>query len=377
MSEDCLSVNVWTPSVRGRRPVLVFLHGGAWVSGSGGQDWYDGTRLAEQAGVVVVTVNYRLGALGWLYSAELGAGNAGLRDQLAALRWVRENIGGFGGDPGQVTLAGQSAGALSVLALMSSPRAHGLFHRVVLQSAPTGIVPRTPDDAAEVTERYLAQVGVSGVDELAAQPVERLLDAQRALMGASPPLRLAPPFHLVADGDLVADDLLADGWGRGLDRMAGTTRDEARAWVVPDPRLVDLDRAGVVAVAADFLGDGAEDAYERHVSPGRAPVRVLCAMTTEFFFTRDLPAIARGGYVYRFDWAPSAFGSCHCLELPFVFGNLGAWAQAPMLAGSAPAERRVLSRKLMAAWGSFARRGRPGWRAVREGGSVRRLAGHS
>ncbi len=389
-SEDCLSVNVWTPGVRGRRPVLVFLHGGAYVAGAGGQDWYDGARLSREGDVVVVTVNYRLGALGFLYAGgladDLGVGNAGLWDQLAALRWVRENIGNFGGDPRRVTLAGQSAGALSALALMSSPRAAGLFHRVILQSMPTGIAPRSRDEATAVAERYLRMLDLAPgeVHQLRTLPTDRLLQAQGALMGMSPPLRLEPPFQLVADGDLVAADLLGtSGWADGMDRLIGTTRDEGAAWVVPDPRLAGIDRAGAIAVARDFLGDAAEPEYDEAVqnAPGADPRTVLTLLTTDFFFSRDVPTLAAGArrsYVYRFDWAPPAapFGACHCLELPSVFGTPDAWRLAPMLTGADAAEQAALAADLGPAWTAFTRtgnpihRGIPAWPTHRRGGAV-------
>lgn len=372
-AEDCLSVNVWSPDVRGCRPVLVFLHGGAFVAGSGGQDWYDGANLADHGDLVVVTVNYRLGALGFLYPGgladDLGDGNAGLRDQIAALRWVRDNIANFGGDPAQVTLAGQSAGALCALAMMSSPHATGLFQRVILQSTPTGIRPQSPEQATAVAQRYLERLGLTPdqAHQLRTLPVDRLLEAQGALMGASPPLRLAPPFHLVADGDLVAADLLGTpGWADGIDRVIGTTRDEGAAWVVPDPRLAGIDRAGAITVARDFLGDAAEAEYDRasQGAPGAGPQQVLTLLTTDYFFRRDVPTLAAGGgcsYVYQFDWAPAGgrFAACHCLEMPFMFGTLDAWREAPMLAGADPADQASLVADLSPAWAAFTRSGNP------------------
>ncbi|MGH3876854.1 MAG: carboxylesterase/lipase family protein, partial [Actinophytocola sp.] len=373
MAEDCLSVHVWSPGLRERRPVLVFLHGGGYAAGAGAQDWYDGARLADEGGIVVVTVNYRLGALGFLCPSELsddlGTGNAGLHDQVAALRWVRDNIANFGGDPDRVTLAGQSAGALSALAMMSSPRAAGLFHRVVLQSTPTGIAPRSPGDATAVTEQYLHLLDLkpNQIHRLRTLPVERLLDAQATLMGTAPPLRLEPPFQLVVDGDLVAADLVGTpGWADGMDRLVGSTRDEVEGWVRACRRLAGADRAGAVAVARDFLGDAAEAEFDRIAerAPGADPRKVLSLLATDFFFERDVPEIAAGArrsYVYRFDWAPAGapFGASHCLELPFVFGTLDAWREAPMLAGADPADQMALADAMAPAWAAFARTGNP------------------
>jgi para-nitrobenzyl esterase len=197
--EDCLSLNVWTPGGTGL-PVLVWLHGGAFSSGSGAEAWYDGALLAERGRMVVVTVNYRLGALGYLYlSPEFAPANLGLLDQIAALGWVRENIAAFGGDPDRVTLAGQSAGALSTLALLGDPAGRGLFQQVILQSAPTGVQPYGPREAARIGRRLLDILGLhpDEADQLRAVPVPRLLAAQGELARRmAAPLMMTPPFQL-------------------------------------------------------------------------------------------------------------------------------------------------------------------------------------
>ncbi|TDD84511.1 hypothetical protein E1293_12805 [Actinomadura darangshiensis] len=198
-SEDCLTVNVWTPGTGGDLPVLVWLHGGAYTAGAGGQDWYAAERLAAR-GMVVVSVTYRLGALGFLYLGEPdgghGAGNFGLLDQLAALRWVRANAAAFGGDPDSVTVAGQSAGALSILALAAGPHAGVLGPRLIMQSLPGGIAPAAPADAARVAGLYLAELGLGPGDaaRLRELPVADLLAAQRRVMPRAARLMdLAPP----------------------------------------------------------------------------------------------------------------------------------------------------------------------------------------
>jgi para-nitrobenzyl esterase len=288
-SEDCLSLNVFTPSATGNRPVLVWIHGGGFSSGSGGQVWYTGTRLARDADVVVVTLNYRLGVLGFL-SAEGIPPNLGIADQLAALEWVRDNIAAFGGNPAEVTLAGQSAGAQSTLALWSAPRAHGLVKRIALQSAPLGMRPSTPDEAAEVAGR-LAEA-LAGQD-IRTVPVERLIAAQLAVPGK--PGSLEPPFQLVADDDLVAKDLIeAAPEGPAL---ISWTREEFRAFV-PDAPQEAIDN-----------GNG--------------------------LFTSDKLVKKLGAFTYRFDWqAPgNRFGACHCLDIPFLFGTHDVW-DAPMLEGA-------------------------------------------
>jgi hypothetical protein len=185
--EDCLYLNVWTPGAdRGRRPVLVWIHGGAFILGSGSQMLYDGATLARRGDVVVVTINYRLGALGFLrlrdrFGERLPAsGNEGLLDQVAALEWVRDEIAAFGGDPGNVTIFGESAGAMSCATLLGVPRARGLFHRAILQSGAANFL-WPPDTAGRVADQLLADLAVGSPEELRALPAARLLAAQRRL----------------------------------------------------------------------------------------------------------------------------------------------------------------------------------------------------
>jgi para-nitrobenzyl esterase len=314
--EDCLTLNVWTPEGP-QRPVLVFLHGGGFLSGSGGLDWYDGAELARRGGIVVVTVNYRLGALGFL---SLDEANLGVRDQIQALRWVRDTIDAFGGDPAAVTVAGQSAGAISILAMLSGTAADGLFHRAVLQSTPAGMRPQTVTEAAARTAEFLDVLG--GGDPRARSVVDILAAQQEVVRRNAAALGPEPPFQLVADGDTVGDDLIAAAGGVPI--LVGITRDEAGAFHSGGDRGAEL---------------------------------------TESMFRRPAELIARQGnpaWGYQFDWCPagSPFGACHCIELPFVFGNPSAWRDAPMLAGGVPEK---LVDTVQTAWISFVRDGNPGW----------------
>jgi para-nitrobenzyl esterase len=324
--EDCLSLNVWTPGGTGL-PVLVWLHGGAFSTGSGAEAWYDGARLAERGRMVVVTVNYRLGALGYLYlSPEFAPANLGLLDQIAALGWVRENIAAFGGDPDRVTLAGQSAGALSALAMVGHPAGRGLFQQVILQSTPTGIPPYGPGEAAEIGRRLLDVLGLrpDETERLRSVPVPRLLAAQVELARRmAAPLTVTPPFQLVADGGVPAD-LLADV-PDAMPLLIGTTRDEALAFFPDAP--ADL--------TGRLFGDG----------------------------SLALARQARSGFAFRFDWSPpgSSLGACHCVDLPFVFGALDAWRAAPMLTGADTADLRRLTEEVQRAWTGFVHTGSPGW----------------
>ncbi|MEV7093619.1 carboxylesterase family protein [Amycolatopsis sp. NPDC051045] len=310
-SEDCLSLNVFTPSTTGKRPVLVWIHGGGFSSGSGGQVWYTGTRLARDADAVVVTLNYRLGALGFLAMDGVPP-NLGIADQLAALQWVRDNIAAFGGNPADVALGGQSAGAQSTLALWSSPRTKGLVKRIALQSAPLAMRPSTWEHAHQNALRLQQQLG----EDLREAPVERLLAAQVSVPGE--PGSLEPPFQLVADGDLVAEDLIeAAPEGPAL---ISWTREELRAFV-PD-----------------------------------APPDV--AEAANGFFAGDRLAAKLGAFTYRFDWqAPgNRFGACHCIDLPFLFGTHDVW-DAPMLAGAPKGLEEETG--LRAVWAAFLHGERP------------------
>jgi para-nitrobenzyl esterase len=326
--EDSLSLNVWTPGGTGL-PVLVWLHGGGFSSGSGAEAWYDGAWLAERGQMVVVTVNYRLGALGYLYlSPEFGPANLGLLDQTAALRWVRENIAAFGGDPERVTLNGQSAGALSALALLHQPEASSLFQRVILESTPVGIVPHDPDEAAGIGRGLLDELGLrpDEAEQLRKLPIPRLLAAQgEVAQRLAPTLKVTPPFQLVATEGVPAD-LLADVPGE-VPMLIGTNRDEAWAFFPGAP----------AEVTGELFADGSLRVAEQ----------------------------ARSAHAYQFAWSPpgSPFGACHCIELPFVFGSLDAWRDAPMLAGADPAELRRLTEEVQRAWADFVHTGSPGWSA--------------
>jgi para-nitrobenzyl esterase len=184
-NEDCLYLNVWTPGLEGRRPVLVWIHGGAFVMGAGSQALYDGTTLSSRGDVVVVTINYRLGCLGFLRlpggnGDGMGSGNEGLLDQIAALEWVRDNIAGFGGDPRNVTIFGESAGSISVATLLGTPRAQGLFQRAILQSGSANLV-SSRDHAERVAAAMLQEIGADGARGLQGVATAGLLELQQRL----------------------------------------------------------------------------------------------------------------------------------------------------------------------------------------------------
>ncbi|MFC6881693.1 carboxylesterase/lipase family protein [Actinomadura yumaensis] len=366
-AEQCLSLNVWAPPGQGR-PVLVFLHGGGFTSGSGGADWYDGAELAAAGDLVVVTANYRLGVLGYLRLPPVSEGNLGLLDQLAALEWVRDNIAAFGGDPGNVTVAGQSAGAQSILALLSGRRAGGLFQRAILQSTPAGMLPDTPDAAERTGRLLLDELGLDPGQEAALTdvPVADLLTAQGAVaQRAAAPLSPVPPFQLIADGELVAGDPVEVTGARaadGVQILMGTTRHEAAAFFADNPRTRALSQEDLTEIATRWFGDP-----ERAAPGGRTTTEIVVDMVTDQMFREPAHRLARlltdGGaapWLYRFDWHPphSPYGACHCIELPFVLGTAAAWREAPMLDGDPPPE---LVRRVRRSWTGFAQRNDPGW----------------
>jgi para-nitrobenzyl esterase len=376
--DDCLNLNVWTPDPgRAGLPVMVWIHGGAFANGSGAVAQYSGDCFARD-GVVCVTINYRLGCDGFLLLDD-ATPNRGLLDQIAALEWVQENIAGFGGDPGNVTIFGESAGAMSVATLLSMPKAEGLFHRAIPQSGAGHHV--LPADTARVVSAELARrLGVAETREaFAAVPVDRLVAAQRQL---SADIALNPDpvrwrevsvngmaFEPVVDGQVLPArpiDGIAAGSGRSVDLLVGTNRDEHTLFLVPTGVADATDDAGLQMVAGALGLDAAGLALYRAGagSAGEALVGVL----TDWFFR--IPAIRLAekhqgsSYMYEFAWDSPLFGgrlgACHALEIGFVFDTLDAEG-GDLLYGSSPPA--ALAATMHRAWVEFARSGRPGWAA--------------
>lgn len=388
--EDCLFLTIAAPApldAAAKRPVMVWFHGGAWMSGAGSLSLYDGASLAR-SGVVFVGVNYRLGVLGYLSVPEIegsGSGaNFGLLDHVAALRWVRDNIGAFGGDPGNVTIFGQSAGGGSIACLMEMEEAAPLFRRAILQSA--AIMPPTSAEGARATGD--AVLKAAGLDRgriamLRDLPVDKILDAQRgAIMTLGNPLDPTPPYRMVKDGKAVRYDPpagIAAGISAGKEIMIGTTRDEVHAFFVNNEALAKIDKPAMAAalrgtsrISAPAHTDAIVEAYARRL-PGVSPQELFAAVRTDGIFR--LPSLRfaeaqtrqRGtAYVYRFDWAPTPdapYGAAHCIELPFMFDNFPLWDAAPvpptMLAGGDRAAMQRLAASMRQAWVAFAATGNP------------------
>ncbi|MCP3984461.1 MAG: carboxylesterase/lipase family protein [bacterium] len=387
MDEDCLYLNVYTPGAdSARRPVMVWIHGGGFVIGSGSQVIYDGAPLAERGDVVVVTINYRLGPLGFLYLADLcpglegAVGNAGIRDQVAALEWVKENIAAFGGDPENVTIFGESAGGMSVGTLLGTPSADGLFQRAIPQSGAAHNV-HTRETATEVARHFLESLDITPDEvnlKLRSISPDKLLDTQQQTvlkLGTSVGLL---PFQPLVDGDFLQESPLAAvaaGSARGVDLMLGTTRDEWKLFGFLDSGLAELEEAGLISRLAAQLGDEASarrivETYRdaREDGDARSAKNLFFAIETDRVFR--IPAIRLAEaqqrhhdavFMYLFTWESpmmgGALGSCHAVELPFVFGKLGA-PGADSFTGSGPEADR-LSEYLMDAWLAFARSGNP------------------
>lgn len=376
--DNCLTLNIWSPGLGDQpRPVLVWVHGSG--GGTGGWAGYAGARLAADGGIVVVTINYRLGPFGFLYLPELADGNMGLLDQIAALRWVRDNIAAFGGDPDLVTFGGVSGGAVSAAALMGSPLASGLFRRAILQSGPLGLPALSPDEATRVAVSFLSlpDLTPASADELRALPAERLVAAYRQLIAQQRQRRfgnLAPSMQPVAGGAGLPGAIMpaiAAGAGRDIDVLIGTTGEEITPFLVFDPDLQAIGRERVVEVLGSYFSD-AEVAYDHYAArrPGATPGQVLIdglsARLHRLPALRVAEAQAEHGhpaYVYQFDWRSpgrgGAFGACHTIELPFLFGSFAAWADSPIWNDVDPAPLEPLARTFRGALAAFVRTGSP------------------
>lgn len=369
----CLNLNVWAPAATDSpAPVMAWIHGGAFVTGSGSDPMFDGTNLARRFGVVIVTINYRLGALGFTQIDDddhPASGNAGLMDQIAALRWVATNIAGFGGDPANVTVVGQSAGAMSVACLMAMPDAQGLFRRAIMQSG-SGEFVRTRDQAADTTRQLLGILGVTQA-QLPEVPVAEIIAAQAELMAApAPDGGLTVPFGPVIDKGTLPQlpvDAARSGRTAGIPLLIGSNAEEARLFRLgAPPGASTVDSEVLAGRFAAYYRDGAE-ALRRYrrveadtSNDGLATAllgRQLFQDPTERFASAHT---AQGGSAFRYllTWRSPAhdLGACHSLDLPFMFDNLDQPGAELFTGGNPP---RRLADTMASSWTSFARTGRP------------------
>lgn len=389
VDEDCLRVTVTTPARAGDdRSVIVYLHGGAFLSGSGFQSDFNGRHLAVRGDAVVVTVNYRLGLFGYLELGDLspafrGSGNNGLRDQIAALRWTRRNAAAFGGDARNITVMGESAGAISISAMLAGDSPETLFRRAIVQSG-NGYLVHTRDQARERARQVLDVDNVATVSQLQQLTTSELLTMQADVLDEHP-IQRSTFFAPFVDGRLVRGDVLsrlAQGSARKVDLLIGSNRDEVMFFALDEPILVYLPAlanpffpASLRARQLDLIATYGRGSPVGGLLPGRKGTTV--AMMSDQLFR--VPAIRMAEaqrrwndrtYMYRFDWAPNAppsapphrdVGAMHTLELPFVFGTLRlGWVPY----GDRPSEaeqlvRERLSHRMLIAWTRFARTGSP------------------
>ncbi|WP_330280906.1 carboxylesterase/lipase family protein [Streptomyces sp. NBC_00588] len=387
--DGSLTVNVFTPRSALQdgvvRPVLVWWHGGGFTSGSGGWDWYDGARLAALGDIVVVTANYRVGPLGYLYLPEIGAANLGCQDQAAVLRWFRDNIASFGGDPRAVTVGGQSAGAYSSLMLALDPATNASITQVLLESGPFGLAPQDQHQATENAAAFLRLLDIpDGTDygkALRALPAGQVVDAYGRLAAQlAAPGNTAPPMYPVLGAPgmpRTRQQALTEGYLEGKPLLIGTTRDETTAFFAFDPRIQNLTPDTAVEVLTAQLGtQAAQGVYQRHAArlPQATPAQIFIAVQTEGLFRDGSLEIAdhhaaegNTTYVYQFDYGPAddpyALGATHCAELPFLFNTFDAYPDSPILAGADACDaQRALGREFATAVAEFVATGScSGW----------------
>ena len=325
-SEHCQVLSIFSPARSSKRPVMVFLHGGAFVTGGGELPWYDGDKLAGEQDLVVVTVTYRLGALGYLHFPGGTGPSPGMSDQIAALEWVKANIAAFGGDPGKVTVFGQSAGGMSIACMLTWGYGNTLFSRAIVQSSPAGLN-RTRAAAERISQEFVEFAGrdprsMSAEGLLAAQ--DRFAQGRRESQDWAPVAPDVPPTSYVN---------LLTGW----------TRDDALPFVL--------------------MGAGIKPGRDTDIGALMPQVNKINPMFE--YGCRQIAAEAvkagRKAWLYRFDWAASesGLGASHCVDLPFLLGDFEAWRSAPVL-GNEPWEKiEAVGKTMRMAWANFARAGAP------------------
>jgi para-nitrobenzyl esterase len=373
----CLALNVWTPDpgAGASKPVLVWFPGGAFTTGAASQPVYDGGRFCAEQDAVIVTCNYRLGALGFLDTRDAGGvANCGLRDAIAALEWVRDNVAAFGGDPAQVAIFGESAGGGIVLHLAAAPAARGLYRGAIVQSGATF---NTLDHAraALVLDALLAELGLNDAKQLIDVPVDALVLAQATAQGTLLPTVGMMPFHPMVDDDVLVSapvEALAAGSAAGIPLVIGTTIDEMRLFLdlsgEPPARDRLCSRVAKMLGADPARADVIVTTYEAALATTDTN-EIWAALFSDI--QMQVPADAMRAahrahgptYAYLFTW-PAVnpyLGACHGIDIPFTFGNfVSGWAE---FVGADDAARSV-GRAMRDAWVNVARSGAPGWPAI-------------
>lgn len=405
IAEDCLYLNVWTPAVDGKkRAVMFWIHGGGFFIGSAAQAEYSGAALAEKGDVVVVGINYRLGALGFAHlqdalgDAHQSDTNLGMRDQVAALQWVRDNIDQFGGDPDNVTIFGESAGGMSVATLMAIPSAEGLFHKAIPQSG-AGHNAVSKAGATKVAEKLLSSLNITqdNAADLQTIPYEAILKAQMKCSSVEmncgpwnlPSIGMA--FVPVVDGDFLPDhpyNMIKNGLSKNVSLLIGTTAEEWKLFgMLANLMPKDAGKAGsgglmggdmpdwlnvtedniVSALDSQIPGQGkaAAEAYKNELGEKTEPSDIFGAMQTDKVFTQPALRFAAAQlahndeiYMYRFDFKSPIFaGACHAIDIPFVFDTIDS--QFGMMFTGGGDGPKALATLVQGAWLAFAKTGNP------------------
>ncbi len=380
-SEDCLFLNVWSSKKKTeKKPVMFWIHGGGFSIGSGSDEMYNGSKLSKNGDVVVVTFNYRLGPFGFLYLDQFNndslhfENNLGLRDQVAALKWVNENIAAFGGDPDNITIFGESAGANSVLALLASPDAKGLFQKAIVQSA-ASVGQTSVDNAKKMTAEYLKLLNITAdnISKLFTISADSLLAAsdrlfEKVITEVGDLITFAP----VSRTDFLPfnpEEAITKGFAKGIPIMIGTNKDEANLFSKSKPALIKPE---IETINKYMTSTGRSECtseitclYPEYPSP-----RSILSMITDGIFQIPAYKIAdaqsnfASAYSYRFDWTSFpirliGLGACHGIELPFIFSSFHSDAGKLIMKASSNRRVKKMSIEMQNAWVSFARTGNP------------------
>lgn len=366
MDEECLNLNIFCPegaTDKSNLPVLFWIHGGAYTNGAGSIAWYDGTRLASR-GVIVVSINYRLGALGFV-----GTQNFGVLDMLSGLRWVQRNISSFGGNPSNVTIFGESAGGSAVVSLMATDAANNLFHKAWSMSPSIGQL-RDEPRAQELLDEFLEILDVDSLDTAKNKSLDEVLDAQTK--AAISPSKGFDIFAPTAGGTAVAKDLLKTAAQCPIPFVVGTNKDENKLWSAFDQDSASAGTSEWEKFSTEQFGAKAELArsvYEK-LRPNEAARELMSAVNTDTSFRQRAQELSEERcaantptWMYWFTWETPVFGgilgSCHAIDIPFAFDNLNA-PGADMLLGDG-AERQAISDRFASEIIHFAHHGHPTW----------------
>jgi para-nitrobenzyl esterase len=372
-SEDCLVLNVWTPATDGaKRPVMFWLHGGGFQFGSGSQPFYDGENLARRGNVVTITINHRLGCLGYLHLADLGgpsfakSGNVGILDAVTALEWVRDNVERFGGDPKNVMIFGESGGGSKVSTLLGMPAAKGLFQKAAIESGPA-LTATTREAATRTATAFLTTLGLdkTKLDRLQNLPVQQLIEAQSMTRGGFSPVR---------DGDVIPEHMFeptATRLSEDVPLLIGSNKDEGTFLLQSEADLFTMDEAALRSKVKNAMGSEEAasrvlDLYRRTYPKARPTDYWVQVYTDRSMRTRSIALAERKAalnkapvYMYFFAWDTVGFGgkykAMHMAEIPFVFDNI---ANAEAMTHKLP-EAQTLADKMSSAWIAFAKSGNP------------------